>query len=235
MTASNGSSYELGGGMLHVRRSTEAVRSTCEFVQGGAEFEQLALEVDPARLRELYGAPLLPEVLEKLLASRDTQGLHQQPMTPALSRLLEELLYTDARGGSRSLLLEAKGLELLAVLLDEISLASEALSPLCPRDVERLERARRDLLERMACPPSLPELARSVGLNEFKLKSGFRELFGTSVFGYLRAQRMEQARRLLVERNLSVTEIASRVGYTNPSKFAQAFRKHFGVPPSAFR
>jgi AraC-like DNA-binding protein len=84
-------------------------------------------------------------------------------------------------------------------------------------------------------PPSLPELARSVGLNEFKLKVGFRTHFGTSVFGYLRAQRMDQARRLLVRGELSVTEVAARVGYSNPSKFAAAFRKHFGRPPSALR
>jgi AraC-like DNA-binding protein len=87
----------------------------------------------------------------------------------------------------------------------------------------------------MASPPGLPELARSVGLNEFKLKVGFRVLFGASVFGYLRTQRMDRARRLLAHRELSVTEVAAHVGYQNPSKFAAAFRKHFGFPPSALR
>jgi AraC-like DNA-binding protein len=43
---------------------------------------------------------------------------------------------------------------------------------------------------------------------------------------------MEEAARLLRDRRHSVTEIAMRVGYANPSKFAAAFRKHFGVPPS---
>jgi AraC-like DNA-binding protein len=235
MTVSDGTDYELGGGVLHVRRSTETASTACAFVKEGAEFEQLALELEPQRLRELYGGPRLPELLEKFLANTAGYGLHQQPMTPALSRLLDELLYSDARGGSRQLLLEAKGLELLAILMDELTLASLALAPLGPADVERLERARRVLLARMACPPALPELAREVGLNEFKLKSGFRELFGTSVFGYLRAERMERARRLLAEGRLNVSEVAGRVGYANPSKFASAFRKHFGVPPSAVR
>lgn len=234
MTVADGTGYELGGGLLHLRRSTETSSTTCEFVRESAAFEQLALEIEPQRLKELYGGPLLPELLEKFLANTG-YGLHQQPMTPRLSRLVEEILYTDARGGSRPLLLEAKGLELLAVLMDEFALASQALSPLGPRDVERLERARRLLIERMSGPPSLTELARAVGLNEFKLKSGFRELFGAPVFGYLRAQRMERARRLLVEHRLSVTEVATHVGYSNASKFARAFREHFGVPPSAAR
>ena len=197
------------------------------------EFEQLALEVDPGRLRELLGAPALPQALERLLAEQGPHALHEQPVVPGLSRLLDEILHADARGASRQLFIEAKGLELLAVLIDELALASEATAPLGARDIERLERARLLLLERMASPPGLSELARSVGLNEFKLKMGFRTLFGTSVFGYLRGQRMDCARRLLGQRDLSVTEIAARVGYENPSKFAAAFRKHFGLPPSA--
>jgi AraC-like DNA-binding protein len=235
MTMSNGRGYAMGGGVLQVRHSRQAISTRCEFVQGGADFEQLALEVDPGRLRTLLGAPVLPQALEKLFTSTGPCEMHEQPMVPALSRLLDEILYADARGASRQLFLEAKGLELLAVLIDELTLASEAMSPLGARDIERLERARRLLLERMDSPPSLPELARSVGVNEFKLKAGFRTLFGDSVFGYLRTQRMDQARRLLVQRDLTVTEVAARVGYANPSKFATAFRKHFGRPPSAMR
>jgi AraC-like DNA-binding protein len=234
MTLPDGASHTLGGG-LQVRHAKRAVSTGCEFGAGGGEFELLALEVAPARLRELLGAPELPRALEELFAGTGPAGLHEQPIVPALSRLLDELLHADARGPARQLFLEAKGLELLAVLVDEVALASEAMSPLGARDVERLQRARRLLLARMESPPGLPELARSVGLNEFKLKEGFRTLFGASVFGYLRAQRMEEARRLLVHRHLSVTEVAARVGYENPSKFAAAFRKHFGLPPSALR
>ena len=71
------------------------------------------------------------------------------------------------------------------------------------------------------------------GFNETLLKGRFRALFGTSVFAYLRQIRMEEARRLLLERHLNVTEVAQRVGYANPSKFAAAFRRQFGKSPSA--
>jgi AraC-like DNA-binding protein len=235
MTPANGPMFVLGEGALQVRSSKRAHSTTCEFVQGGAECEQLALEIAPERLRELLGAAALPAVLEALIAGTALRGMHEQPAPPSVFRLLEEILHADARGATRQLFLEAKGLELLALLIDELELVSQAMSPLGQRDLERLECARRLLLERIEAPPSLPELARHVGLNEVKLKTGFRTLFGTSAFAYLRAERMELARRLLVQRGLSVTEVALRVGYANPSKFATAFRKHFGFPPSALR
>jgi AraC family transcriptional regulator, transcriptional activator of the genes for pyochelin and ferripyochelin receptors len=83
-------------------------------------------------------------------------------------------------------------------------------------------------------PPSLLTLARQVGLNDFKLKRGFRQVFGTTVFGYLHEHRMERARQLLEERRLNVTAVACTVGYANPSHFAGAFKRKFGVNPSAY-
>lgn len=74
-----------------------------------------------------------------------------------------------------------------------------------------------------------------VGTNELKLKQGFRALFGTTVFGYLRRHRMERARQLLLHREVSVTEAAGLVGYACPSRFAAAFRRQFGTRPSALR
>ena len=73
---------------------------------------------------------------------------------------------------------------------------------------------------------------RTAGFSETRLKGAFRAHFGTSVFGHLRQARMEEARRLLLDRRLNVSETAIRVGYSNPSKFAAAFRKQFGMSPS---
>ncbi|MFE6076651.1 hypothetical protein ACFVQB_19470 [Paenibacillus sp. NPDC057886] len=51
--------------------------------------------------------------------------------------------------------------------------------------------------KRMEPPPSLLELSRLVGISDSKLKSGFKELFGTTVFGYLKEKRLDKARELL--------------------------------------
>ncbi|MDB9384626.1 helix-turn-helix transcriptional regulator [Nodularia spumigena CS-584] len=57
-------------------------------------------------------------------------------------------------------------------------------------------------------------------MNERKLKQGFRQIFGTTVFGYLHDHRMEQAKQMLAEQKLSVAEVAHAVGYSHLSHFA---------------
>jgi len=100
-------------------------------------------------------------------------------------------------------------------------------------DLDRVREARTILLARMEDPPTLPELARLAGLNEVKLKAGFRKLWGTTVFGLLRRERLAEARRFLEAGEGNVGEAAFRVGYTNTSHFAQAFQKEYGVTPGA--
>ncbi|NJN39551.1 MAG: helix-turn-helix transcriptional regulator [Acaryochloridaceae cyanobacterium CSU_3_4] len=84
-------------------------------------------------------------------------------------------------------------------------------------------------------PPSLPELARQVGLNRRKLNEGFQYLFGTTPFGSLRSDRLTQAKALLMNSELSIESVAKQVGYADRSAFAAAFRKQFGVNPKAYQ
>ncbi|GAB4341955.1 MAG: hypothetical protein OHK0047_33800 [Leptolyngbyaceae cyanobacterium] len=102
-------------------------------------------------------------------------------------------------------------------------------------DLERLYQAQAILRQDLENPPSLLELAKQVGLNDYKLKSGFRQIFGTTVFGYLHQQRMQRAYELLTSSDLKVTEVASQVGYTSLSAFSTAFKKSFGISPSHCR
>jgi len=95
-----------------------------------------------------------------------------------------------------------------------------------------LHQAREILLYQLENPPSLLELAAMVGVSVRTLKRGFPELFGKTVFGYLTDRRMEWAEKLLQQGNLSVTEVANLVGYSNPGHFAAAFKRRFCVTPS---
>jgi AraC-like DNA-binding protein len=158
-------------------------------------------------------------------------------IAPAMHIVLTQMLTCPYQGMMKRLYCEGKALELMALTLTRL-LAADRGQPvpllLRPDDIERIHKARDILLDNMDEPPSLLTLARQVGLNDFKLKRGFRQVFGTTAFGYLHEQRMERARQLLEERRFNVTEVACTVGYANPSHFASAFKKKFGVNPGAY-
>ncbi len=99
-------------------------------------------------------------------------------------------------------------------------------------DRERILYARDYLLQHIDCPPSLTELSRIAGINEFKLKRGFKETFSQTVFEYLSDVRLEIAKNDLLERKKSITEIAFELGYSSLQHFSSAFKKKFGVSPN---
>ena len=98
-------------------------------------------------------------------------------------------------------------------------------------DKERILFAKDYLVKNLETPPSLTELSRIVGINEFKLKRGFKEVFGQTVFGYLNDLRMELAKNDLLEKQKSITEIAFELGFSSVQHFSNAFKKKFGVAP----
>lgn len=224
-----------GGYALQIGRTRRAEAGPLSIApvspQGGS-MECVSLSIGERRLCELLGATALPAPIRAVTASDEPSVLDSRLPSPKLLRLLEEIVHEDVRGRSRALWLESKSLELIALVSDHLDETPRAGAPLAG-DLEALERARRRLVRRLDLPPSLEELARVAGFNVTKLKDGFRARYGVPVFAYLRQRRMEEARRLLLEGRANVTEAALRVGYTNPSKFAAAFRRQFGVRPSS--
>ena len=142
------------------------------------------------------------------------------------------------QGNVRQRYLESKTLELLALKLEQMrqpEVVSNNKISLKSDDIHRLYQARQILLTDIEHPPSLLELARQVGINDFKLKRGFRQIFGTTVFGCLYEHRMERAKQLLDTHHLKVAQIAQTVGYANPSQFSAAFKRKFGFSPKVYR
>jgi AraC family transcriptional regulator, transcriptional activator of the genes for pyochelin and ferripyochelin receptors len=173
------------------------------------------------------------ELVQPRNQSRYTYEAHQ---TMAMQAVLQQILNCPYAGITQQIYLESKVWELIALHLDQ-ALKPDQDRPrfyLKPDDVERLHHARDILKQQLSAPPSLRELARQVGLNEFTLKQGFRHLFGTTAFGCLNHYRLEHAKALLEDGNLNVTEVAHRVGFANRGHFAAAFRKKFGMNPKAY-
>ncbi|MDD5704418.1 MAG: helix-turn-helix transcriptional regulator [Kiritimatiellae bacterium] len=95
--------------------------------------------------------------------------------------------------------------------------------------------ARRRLETACAEPIRLAELARHAGLSASHFCVRFRQWFGASPIDYLIRHRLHQAAYLLQDRNLSVKEVAARVGYGDLFYFSKLFKKHYGVSPRGYR
>jgi AraC-like DNA-binding protein len=157
-------------------------------------------------------------------------------ITPKMQTALQQILNCPYQAAIARMYLESKVWELMALQLAQIIEDKERQSKhfLKKEDRDRLDLAQNILRDRFDNPPSISNLAQEIGLNECALKRGFRQLFGTTVFGYLYQQRMEYAKQLLQQRELNVSQVAKKVGYSSQSRFATAFRKKFGVNPKVF-
>jgi AraC family transcriptional regulator, transcriptional activator of the genes for pyochelin and ferripyochelin receptors len=179
-----------------------------------------------------------PEIRQLIEGSNQSFFCDINSITPEMRSVLAQILHCPFTGKTKQIYLEGKCLELIALRLAQFEQGNPYIrKPLCslkPDDVDRIYLARDIITKNAESPPSLIQLARQVGLNDFKLKLGFRQIFGTTVFGYVHRHRMETARQLLRDRRLNVREVAQAVGYANQSRFAAAFRKQFGINPKAF-
>jgi transcriptional regulator GlxA family with amidase domain len=81
----------------------------------------------------------------------------------------------------------------------------------------------------------LDDLARRVATSRRQLQRSYAEVGDTTFREHLAAVRMERAGDLLRHQNLTIREVAHRVGYRQPAQFAKAFRRHHGAAPSGFR
>jgi len=180
----------------------------------------------------------LPAPWRSLIRPAD-QHYYERFGTPlaSMQMVLQQIWHCPYQGLTQRLYLESKVWELMSLVLNELdsdAVTAVTSQTLRPDDIERIHHASKILQARLDQPPSLIELARLIGINDHKLKLGFREVFGTTVFGFLHEVRLERSRQLLDTGTVNVTEAARAVGYTNRSYFATAFRRRFGMNPSVY-
>ena len=99
----------------------------------------------------------------------------------------------------------------------------------------RLLAARQLINSHASQPLTLDDLARSAGMSAPYFCSQFRKFFGLAPVEYLIQHRMLHATHLLADRNLTIAEIATQVGYNDPFFFSKTFKKHFGRSPREMR
>jgi AraC-like DNA-binding protein len=159
------------------------------------------------------------------------------PITPEMGTILQSLGSLSQSALHNQLLLESKAIELLALQIVQYEQwqASTNLLPIEEAVREKMEQARQLLIEHNGKQLSLRSLAHLVGTNEFNLKRDFKAVFGYTVFGYLNQYRMEQAKTLLINKDVTITEVSKKMGYKHATHFTSAFKKYFGYLPNTLK
>lgn len=183
-------------------------------------------------LHELFTHEPLP-FLKAENANRKFYDERDIPL--ALVVVLNQLFTIQLSESARQLYYHGKIFELLSLYFSEKKPNTET----CPflndeETVRKIKNAKEYLLKNMDTPPSLKMLAKTVALNEYQLKAGFKEIYGNTVYGYLLDHKLDHARVLLDTGKYKVNEVAFQIGYTNPSHFIAAFRKKFGITPKKY-
>jgi AraC-like DNA-binding protein len=155
---------------------------------------------------------------------------------PSEQMILKQLISIRINDSLRPIYLKGKVYELLSHYFNTSTGSNNALCPYLPNDdaLCKIKHAKEIVIGQMNNPPGLHELAKRVGLNIKKLKSGFKEFYGLPVFTFLLNYKMELAKKLLQEQQLNVNEIASKLGYSNSSHFIAAFKRKYGITPKQF-
>jgi AraC family transcriptional activator of pyochelin receptor len=156
---------------------------------------------------------------------------------PSMQQVIDQIIHHRYTGDLQQLFLLSKSIEILVLCAESCHRTAGKKEVFIKNaaDKEKIIAARDLVNERVDSPPSLSEIARIVGLNEYKLKRGFKETFQTTVFGYLTEQRLLLARRYLLDTDKTAAEISFELGYSTPQHFNNTFKKHFGFTPDSVR
>ena len=157
-------------------------------------------------------------------------------INPSMAVVLSQILSSNIHESMKALYLKGKVYELLSLYFNKNEDTDIEQCPfLIDEDnVRKIRLAKDIILRNISEPPSLHELSEEIGLSLNKLKEGFKQLYGDTVFGYLLDHKMEEARRMLASNNYNVNEVGLKIGYSTSSHFIAALKKKYATTPKKY-
>jgi AraC-like DNA-binding protein len=167
--------------------------------------------------------------------NKDRKYYKDDRINPSMAIVLSQLFNFNLHPSMKKLYFKGKVYELLSLYFNRSEDTNVEQCPfLVDEDVVKIRKAKDIVIANMAEPPGLQELAEQVGINLKKLKMGFRQIYGDSVYSFLFDYKMEYARKLLDSGGYNVNEVGLKIGYSTASHFIAAFKKKFGTTPKKY-
>ena len=168
--------------------------------------------------------------------NKDKKYYTESDISPTMAIVLSQLFHYNLHPSIKNLYYKGKGYELLSLYFNR---SEDPNAEQCPflideENVMKIRKAKDLVIANMAEPPGLQELADQVGLNLKKLKMGFKQIYGDTVYGFLFDYKMDYARKLLDSGSYNVNEVGLKIGYSTGSHFIAAFKKKFATTPKKY-
>jgi AraC-like DNA-binding protein len=206
------------------------------FLEHGEEYRTLHLSFSSQQLERML--PVFP-YLQEWLASDSPQPrllfkVHSW-LSPQIKDVIDKILFCPYTDELQEYYRELKACELLCLALAPGAKEVTPAVKLTRHNVALIHESRHILDSVFDQHITISSIAQRTGMNEFKLRAGFKQVFGISMFDYLVKTRMQAARSLLLETDKPIKEIAALTGYATKQSFLNAFKKYFHDTPGAFR
>ena len=168
--------------------------------------------------------------------NNDKKYYKEDNISPSMAIVLSQMFHYNLNPSIKNLYYKGKGYELLSLYFNK---NEDPNAEQCPflideENVLKIKKAKEIIILKMAEPPRLQELADEIGLNLKKLKMGFKQIYGDTVYGFLFDYKMDYARKLLDSGSYNVNEVGLKIGYSTGSHFIAAFKKKFATTPKKY-
>jgi len=159
----------------------------------------------------------------------------EELMTDDILRTVNDISKKEEPANLKSFYYKMKAMELLFYLFESLKKRESAENlKLNAKEIKAVYHVRDKIVSSLSSFNTIAELKQTAGMNEFKLRRIFKQVFGMGIYDYYQHLRMKEAARLLREEKLSVSEAGYAMGFENLGHFTRVFEKHIGKKPKKY-
>jgi len=187
-----------------------------------------------SNLSEIMTHERINQWIEKNLDIFEPGNFYYGKLNQETEILLKEVQsIATIRNINKFLQLKTKIFQILPMILE----AQTNLAEIMPFSSLEIVNNTKKLLDKYPVSemPLVKEICKIIKVSRYQLHTSFKKIEGIGISEFIQRKKMEYGKFLLSSSDKNIIEIANEIGYENPSKFSEAFKKYFGILPNKFR